>query len=192
MIDAFMRAREYFESSEFKGQRIELREFKAWYAEELGKGSFSYFDDWAAFNMPAQAFDQFERKHKSLFMSERHLHSLAVSLPKDAYIIATSKTCGHQDEYLRHELAHALYAKNKEYRRKVNRVLKRINRKPIFKWLADQKYHSDRFWDEAHSYLLDGAQSLKRELKIDPKGYRRAIKQLQKIFTDYSTKLSCD
>jgi len=185
LITTFMRVREFFESSEFKNEAIDLRKFKAWYSKHLGHGDFTYAEDWAAFNLPVDVFSKFKKIQEHLLREEKSLLRFIKSIEDKSYLIATSKVVEKDYRYLRHEIAHFLFASNPDYRREVKKVIRAIDRQPIFKWLKKENYHASRFWDEAHSYLLDGPNFLKHEVGVSPLPYRQAILKLKKIFKKY-------
>jgi len=183
-----MRMREFFESAEFKNEPIDLRTFKPWYSKNIGNGEFTYANDWAAFNFPIKVFEDFKEVQGRLYSEERKLLRFLKSNDKALYLIATSKVVESDHRYLQHEIAHFLFATNPSYRRAVKLVLKSINRKPIFEWLKRENYHRTRFWDETHSYLLDGPKFLKEDVGVCAKPYLRAISKLKKLLKTYQLK----
>lgn len=188
MLRAFMRVREYFESPELKGKSLPRRTYQKW-LEQLGVSKHQYLNDWAAFNMPLSILLDFFEEHDDRSSEEEQLYQFAKTLKEVSYLIATFGSDRYHTNYLRHEIAHALYATDPVYRRSVKRLLQPLHLGPIFQWLSEQQYHRNRWVDEAHAYLLDGSQSLKQDLGVDPKAYRKVIPQLKRLFKKHLRKI---
>ena len=48
----FVRYQEYYEGPEHREKIFTLLDYMEWYAEEHGKGGFTYASDWSGFNVP--------------------------------------------------------------------------------------------------------------------------------------------
>jgi hypothetical protein len=150
---------EYFESPKWRGRLFSWRQFKSWYSWD--KGEFSYYEDWGGFNMPGKTFEPFlSGDFNPLTWGERdvlaEIKRLAPTEP--FYLIATPK----EDEdasCLRHELGHAFYSVDPEYKAAVDVVLASlpadINEK-FKRGIKLMGYHDDVLHDELHAYLIDG------------------------------------
>ncbi len=65
IASTFLRFQEHYESQEFKGKIFSLEEFKRWYVQNSPKGKasgeFTYYQDWAGFNIPSYVLSPFYR-----------------------------------------------------------------------------------------------------------------------------------
>lgn len=162
MAMTFMRFQEHFESPRFRGKIFSTKEYEAWYTKK--NGAFTYVQDWGGldggFNIPSWVLDPFyqgiftelseeERELLAFFETRKH---------QDFYIIATP--LGTNTNILKHELAHATYYLNPEYRNRVAEILENELPKPtlekIKKWLYQEAgdYHKDVLHDEAHAWIM--------------------------------------
>jgi hypothetical protein len=180
MAETFLRFQEHYESPKFMGQIFTHEQFEKWYTEV--KGKFSYYEDWDGFNIPSSALKPFqEGKFNPLTKNEKKLLSLFKNIKGNFYIIAFH---GGGHHLLGHELAHALFYTNKEYKKKVLKILKKYNLKKIRKELLSVGgYGKNVIEDEIQAYSV----SLNYELKTDiPKELRREINN---IFEDYCPRI---
>ena len=182
-----MRIQEHHESPAFKGQIFTFKDYWAWWALH-GPGEL-YWKYWKAFNLPAQAFKPFQDgKFKPHSRIEQVLLDVLKPWVDDGfYVIATSVGRDHHD--IRHELAHALYATNSSYRRKVRCVLEELIprcRRQIEAYLEKTGgYHPSTWDDEVHAYILAGRQELREEGYIMVTPFRSVSKALERIFNKY-------
>src|SRR5262245_26903475 len=73
LASTFLRFQEHYESPKFRKKIFSLEEFMDWYGQE-NKGKFSYFKDWAGFNIPSTEFEPFlEGKFDPLLEKEKRL-----------------------------------------------------------------------------------------------------------------------
>ena len=150
----FLRFQEYHESPKFKDRIFSLKKFKKWYSDK--NGQFSYHSDYSGFNIPSWVLTLFfngnfnplsnrEKKFLSIFKKHRN---------QKFYIIGTLKN--ESKETLKHELAHALFYTNSNYRKEVLAIIKTKNLAPIKNFLKKSDYHPSVYLDECHAYILDG------------------------------------
>jgi hypothetical protein len=179
----FLRFQEHYESPEFKGKIFTLDEFKAWYPGSRPHGQFSYYGDWAGFNIPSYVLTPFKSgAFDPLSAGESAFLASLPDYPGKFYVIGT---CGDiNDAVLRHEIAHGLYYTDSSYRAEVDNVLAPLNLKPIEDYLGQLGYHPASFHDECHAYLGDPLKDLKKA-GIDTKPYRQAHKKLLEIYNRY-------
>ena len=52
LTKTMLRPQEFYESPEFKGKAFLLKDFKEWYKTTTPHKDFTYFSDWAGFNIP--------------------------------------------------------------------------------------------------------------------------------------------
>jgi hypothetical protein len=157
LASTFLRFQEYYESPRFRGQVFALEEYMDWYAET--HGSFSYFDDWAGFNVPSLVFEPFRNgDFDPLLVKERRLLALLAREREPFYVIGVARDGGkRRRETVMHELAHALYYTNAEYRREVVACLRGQDTRALARKLRGQGYHARVIQDEVHAYLLDAS-----------------------------------
>jgi hypothetical protein len=181
---SFLRFQEYYESPKFRKRLFTMKEFKKWYKKKYGK--FSYCKDWAGFNVPGWVFETFRAGHfDPLNRRERNLLKALYRVTADCYVIGTYKG---NSQALDHELTHALYYVDPEYRAKVCEILRKAGmskKNAIFSWLRSNKYSSAVFEDEFNAYLVNDSDYLKSE-GIKLKKFKRVRTKLQNLFLKYS------
>jgi hypothetical protein len=118
LASTFLRLQEYYESPKYKGRIFSLEEFMDWYAKKH-RNKFTYFTDWAGFNVPSTVFQTFyQGKFDPLLEKEKKLLQLFKDVAQPFYVIGIYK---HSD--FTHELAHALYFTNKHYNNDVKEAM---------------------------------------------------------------------
>lgn len=148
---SFMRFQEYYENPYFRNKVFTCGQLKEWYS--LNYGSDSYIRDWSGFNFPSTVltpfrnglFDPLTREENNLLKLFKYRHDVF-------YVIGAN-----DDDVLRHELAHALYFSNINYRHKVSTYLDKNKRKikKSIKYLIDKGYHPEVIYDELQAYITD-------------------------------------
>lgn len=174
----FLRFQEHYESPKYRGKVFTWEEFMDWYAADRGK--FSYFEDWAGFNIPSHVLRSFYRGlFDPLTLKEKALLEVFRAVEGRFYIIGTY---GEQNEdTLRHEIAHGLFYRDAAYRRQVQEILKTVDLAPIFKVLVKMGYGTAVLEDEAHAYLGDDLDVLAGQ-GIDVAPYRSAHEALLSLY----------
>lgn len=153
----FMRFQEHYESynTNFRGKIFTVGQLRHWYSETYG--SNSYHTDWTGFNFPSKVllpfkqglFDPLTPEENKLLEFFRYRHD-------DFYIIGAQN-----DATLRHELAHALYASNINYRKEINSFIQKNAKKvvKINKILLKKGYCKEVLNDEIQAYITDNDDS---------------------------------
>ncbi len=180
LAQMFLRFQEYSESPFFRGRIFTLGEYKAWYTRV--QGQFSYYEDWAGFNIPSRVFAPFYRKEfKYQTRREKMMLDLFQGVEGRFYVIGTYE--GDRPETLKHELAHGLFFTSDAYRDEVRRAMFGVPTTKFSRKLA-VGYHPAVFEDEIHAYLLTDASYLlhKRELETT----LPVMTKLAEIFARYS------
>jgi hypothetical protein len=184
----FMRLQEFYESpfKQIRGKLFSLEQLMDLYAKQ--QGNFTYTCDWGGFNVPGHVVDEFFRLYDGqLLEKEKDLRELVkdkagkIAVGSKYYVIGM-----YGEECLDHELAHALYYLNDDYRRQVNGLVKALPesvKSAIAKWLLDKGYSKPLIVDETNAYLTtDDQEELtkrfgkavgKRYAKYEP--FRRAF-----------------
>jgi hypothetical protein len=179
----FLRFQEYFESSHFAGRVFSLEEFMDWYAAQFGR--FSYFEDWAGFNIPSTVFEPFAAgRFDPLLEKERRLIRLFDKERAPFYVIGVCESSSHDD--LTHELAHALFFRNDAYRKAVLAALSEYNTRPIETELHGLGYSRTVLRDEVHAYLISGDSSLN---SLRAKSFDRLRRTLSNLFRSHGADL---
>lgn len=185
LASTMLRFQEHYESPKFRNQVFSLDEFVAWYRTQ--KGKFSYYNDWSGFNVPSKILKPFyDGKFQELTVREQKILKTFKNHSK-FYLIATAKNKNkaNNQSVIRHEIAHALFYLNPDYRKAAIKTLKGLNLKPIHKYLKKLGYHPEVFLDECHAYILTDMDNMPAEgIKVEP--YRKAHELLVKNFNRYS------
>lgn len=150
----FIRFQEHYESPVFRDQIFSLEEFELWYMKDQNKKTFTYYKDWGGFNIPGYVISRLNSgAFNPLNQFERDLIG-ATPKRNDIYVIGTY---GNKDkETLNHELAHALYYTNAEYKAAIDRELFQykdalVNLK---EYILELGYHSSVVEDECQAYMI--------------------------------------
>ena len=151
----FLRAQEYYENPKFKGNIFDIWDFIKHYSKE--KDGFTYAKDWTGFNLPAnkaiqlysslsiQSFTKYDTIFNSILLNIRC---------KDAYIIGVDKLKG---EIFNHELAHALYYIDNDYKKEVDKLTYKLENYNGYKrMLIKMGYDSKFVDDEIQANMISG------------------------------------
>jgi hypothetical protein len=176
------RIEEFYESpfENIRGKSFSLEEFISTYSDI--KGNINYFSYWDGFNVPVSEMNNFRECNKILTSRELEIFNI---LRKDTkYVIATE--IGSDKTTFEHELAHARYSTNEEYRIFVDEIIFRIPKELRYrlnKCLLDINYCESVLDDEIHSYLLTSTEDelIKTFDSINPIEYESIKKELQKV-----------
>lgn len=131
----FLRVQEYSDSSKpkFRGHSFDILDFIDWYTME--NGDFSYANDWEGFNVPYQIAIECYRKLPDKWVTKydmefldclRQISEQLNSLTKKAYIIGVDSLSSRT---FRHEMSHAMYYMDPDYRSKTKTLLDQIQPK---------------------------------------------------------------
>jgi hypothetical protein len=154
LASTFLRFQEHYESPKFRNRVFSLETFMDWYAAR--HGAFTYYEDWAGFNVPSTTFDAFRAgRFDPLLEKERRLLRLFEREREPFYVIGTAS-----DAELTHELAHAFYFTRPAYRREVRAAVRGHDTSTLQKHLREMGYHRAVVADEVQAYLVSGARSV--------------------------------
>jgi len=158
----FLRYQEFYESPspKFRNKSFSILSFMRWYSKKYGKGSFTYPNDWAGFNIPANVIE----KVHNLTIPDRNLYDYEMlnvykhckKSSKDFYLIGSIKK---DEDVLNHEVAHGFFYTNKTYKSIMTKLTKSIPkdiRQSINSWLSLKGYTAKVFIDETQAYLSTG------------------------------------
>lgn len=156
----FMRLQEFYESpiKGIRGQVFSLEKFMDLYAKT--QGNFTYTTDWGGFNVPGHIVDRFFEMYEGDLLEKEITLRDAIQAPEGPYYVIAM----YGYDALEHELAHALFYLNPEYRKYVKKMVKALPKsthKTIETWLLNKGYSKPQVIDEINAYL---ATSSKEEL----------------------------
>lgn len=179
----FLRFQEHAESSRFSGRTFSLEEFMDWYAGKFG--NFTYYQDWAGFNVPSTALEPFRAgSFDPLLEKERRFLKLFAGERRPFYVIGVAET--HTRSDLAHEIAHALFFTNPDYRGAVLSAMRGYDTAVLRRALGRMGYSRAVLTDEVHAYLVAGAEGVAGPAVGRLAGPRRALRS---IFARYSRAL---
>lgn len=156
LSSTFLRFQEYYESPEFRNKIFTLKEYKQWYIKQ--NGEFSYYTDWGGFNIPSKILKPFyKNKFKNLSKREKDFLHLFSNKRGKFYIIGTYGNDLDNLECLKHELAHAFYYIDDEYKKSVNKLCKSFTKANIAYYaLLKVGYCKHVLMDELNAYTATG------------------------------------
>lgn len=149
----FMRFQEHYESPNplFKNRVFTVGQLKNWYSETYGANN--YHTTWVGFNFPSKVLTPFKQGlFEPLTTEEHRLLDLFKYRHDDFYIIGAQTS-----SILRHELSHALYASNPQYKTEIDSFLHK-NRSKLSKsnkYILDKGYCKEVLNDELQAYITD-------------------------------------
>lgn len=163
LTSSFMRMQEFYESPnpQFRGDYFTMDEYMDWYASQNHDKIFTYFEDWAGFNITGKAviafFDTFTNVEHTLRRKEVEIlsHVMDFILNRDANFCIIGTYAGHP-ELFNHELRHAHYYLNAEYRNKCDAIYDSM---PVLivahlrDYLLDWGYTEEVIADEIQAYF---------------------------------------
>jgi len=183
---ALIRFQEHYDSPEFKNKCFTLDEFKAWYMKEKNSETFTYYTDWAGYNFPDTALTAFqEERFADLTDAEKAILRRVSQVKGRFYVIGSE---GRDDETFRHEMAHAFYYLEPEYREKAESIVNSYNTTPIKNWLEGRGYDDDVMIDEIQAYM-----SCSPSLILKPHAkeyYKTLIAETTELFENECRKIS--
>ena len=130
LCSSFMRLHEYYESADpqIQGHYFTIEEYMDSYAK--ANGGFSYTMDWSGFNIPHNVYHEFcdlfeshgfNKKETTLIHEiNRVLDDMTMTIDNlmnlKFYIIGSYKECPREANVVQHEIAHALYSIDSDYK----------------------------------------------------------------------------
>ncbi len=171
LTSAFVRMQEFYESPfpEIRGQVFTLIEFMDRYADSNKSKKFTYFTDWAGFNIPGNVlsdfFDRFydeglSSKESAIWNTVGRFHDAG---DRDYYIIGTY---GDATGYVEHELAHAYYYLNPVYRKFCDEIYAGLDpevKAKVAVGLLEMGYTEEVIGDETQAYFATDAEDILRK-----------------------------
>jgi len=155
LASSFMRLQEFYESpyEDIHDCYFTREHYEDLYASK--NGNFTYYQDWAGFNIPLSCVRKFWHifRHHDLYEKEcRLLVSISKALADKGMQYLIGVVDGDTMS-LNHELAHGLYATNTKYHADMSRLVANVDTKKLRKKLMDMGYDGDKVDDEVQAYL---------------------------------------
>jgi hypothetical protein len=157
ITSTLLRFQEHYESPEFHGKIFSLKEFKKWYAENSthGKesGKFTYFADWSGFNIPSHIFSPFKNgDFNPLSVKEKKILKILDKVEEPYYVIGVYSHQSTAQSTLDHEMRHAMFYTNQEYKKEVLEVISKHDFSKMNIELARIGYTEEVFLDEINAF----------------------------------------
>lgn len=153
----FARLQEYYESpyDNIRNKVFSWEEFLLSHYGDKRIQKESYFNYWEGFNVPVDVAKRFFSSFKDLSQGEVELRELIRIIPDTKYLIASFE--GANTSVVDHELAHARFALDSEYKYKVINFLNKFDANLMLKLsqsLLREGYTYEVIQDEIQAYLL--------------------------------------
>jgi len=188
LAQTFVRIQEFYESpfKQIRGKHFTLSFFKKLYSKD--RGYFSYYEDWAGFNVPGHVVIDFFNTFVDLSPKEKCLKKLlqkALMSNEKFYVIGIPKR-SHQDVFS-HELAHAFYYTSIKFKRMMMHVTRKLSlkiKRQIFAKLKEIGYNGSVRFDELQAYMA----TTKIKHLIDYFGYGIRLSHVEpfrKVFSKF-------
>ncbi len=125
----FCRAQEYYESpsTKFRGKNFSIWDYMKWYHEKNEWG-FSYGADWSGFNIPFKTIREcYNKLNKIETPYDKVMEEIVNKISSNTgYVIGCGNTEG---ETFKHEVCHAMYHLNKDYKKQMDNLTKGLPKK---------------------------------------------------------------
>jgi hypothetical protein len=151
--ETFIRFQEYYESpsNKFRNKIFTLGDIKSFYSKKYGADLYS--EIWIGFNFPSCVLSPFkDGLFDPLTPQETELLTLLKYRVDDFYIIGAQN-----NSTLRHELSHAMYGYDENYRNEIDDLIKK-HRKGFAKvsnYILTKGYAKTVLNDEIQAYITD-------------------------------------
>ena len=192
---SFFRMQEFYESplEQLKGKEFNTFEFID--ALMNDKGKITYFSDWYGFNIPGNIVNKWIRKQSLndyTIYEEKMFNQLdEAGIDYDSYyIIGSLKT---DKNTIKHEIAHALYYTNKNYRSEMQKLNKELEKCYSDHYLLMKEcllrmgYCKEVIDDEIQAYLSSEKKKyLIKEFDIEFDEMKLIIKEYRKVLLKYN------
>jgi hypothetical protein len=157
LTETLLRFQEHYESPKFRNKIFTLGEYRKYYCDRFG--SFTYYDDNAGFNFPSITLKAFyDGLFDPLTDKEKKFLESFQNRTDDFYVIGTYCDNDAEEDYIDHELTHALFSTNKTYKKEVEKILKHIDLRRTIKGLKRIGYHEEVCFDETQAYMATGVE----------------------------------
>ena len=161
----FLRIQEFYESpfSNIKNNVFKLKDYRE--TSILHTGVFDYHNQWIGFNVPGNVVFDFFNKFKPLYKKELILYDTVkpyVLTGNDKfYVIGTFGKEDSDDYAVAHEIAHALYYLNPDYKIACTNIYNSMDnsdKEYMTKQIIGMGYHPSVVEDEIQAFLSTNTQ----------------------------------
>jgi hypothetical protein len=187
----FLRIQETYEGRKYKGIQVSMNRFKKWYKSRHQDTAFTYYKDWLGFNFPGQAVVNFLNIYKANTNDAEKvlIAKLDFSKLEQQYVIGILQG---DSETLLHEMCHALFYLDSDYRAQVLNYLNKMQYLDELKEIFSKTdYHNSVWLDEIHAHLISGIADIEVKGKravTDIEKFDQIVADLKKIFNEHVQK----
>ncbi len=196
----FCRSQEFYESpyKAIRGKNFKLLDFMSLYAKDSEDGVFTYPADWVGFNIPSNVLENlYYNPIQDINDYDHTVKEILTKIGKNLktkdkryYLIAAVP---NDIETISHEIAHALYNLNKNYKKDMDALTDSIP-KPIYVKLLDTLfalgYCKQVVKDEIQAYFSNDSYMFNDNLKLkDRKKLKKFELQYKSVYNKYKTSL---
>jgi hypothetical protein len=169
----FLRYEEFYESPnlKFQGHSFTIAEYMSWYTRTYGSGkNFYYPSDWGGFNIPVEIINKVrsagisDPNHYDSFMWG--IYGFINGCDPGSYLIGITDVCQLRE----HELTHAMYYIDDEYRAATTHIFDRTPIELITALsdaLLNEGYAPITVMDEIQAYITTGESDMFQDIKHD-------------------------
>jgi len=183
MHNACVRIFATYETEEFKDKIFTEKEFREWFNKIYGS---DFNDSWSGFNFSSKVIKPFiGGDFDPLNPDEKELIDLFRNINGEYSIIATYSTYKYIHETLPHEIAHALWEFNSEYKDEIRKILNQYNTQSLKDFIKKQwKYKNELLEDELQAFLLTNKDMLE-ENGFDTSPYHELMNKIKQVYERY-------
>lgn len=188
----FMRYQEFYEaySDTFRGKGFKWDEYVDWYKKHTMKDYFSYGSDWLGYNIPCHSIESCIKQIPDLNPYDLIMISIVDEIHKmigdqKYYLIGVDDVSGNI-RLLNHEIAHALYFTNKDYREGVLGLIKDMDqnvKQEVINTLNEYGYTDEVYNDEIQAYLSTGLGSKMKDIP----NVENEVERFENLFNQFFT-----
>lgn len=199
LASIFLRAQEFYESTNdsIRGKSFTIKEYTKWYKTLNENNEFSYAKDWQGFNINCNTLEMCYQINKERCIADYFLLYIArickkISSQKNYknYYLLGVKV--NDVKVLRHEMAHAFFYTNSEYKKLMVQHFLSLpvefqNKMSII--LSDLGYYKDVHIDELQAYFATGLNNeIKSQLTPQEIKYSNTFKKIYKSYIKETNK----
>jgi hypothetical protein len=191
----FLRYQEFYESDSdtFRGKGFKWRDYIEFYKEKTKKDYFSYYEDFAGYNIPCDSIEACMKKIPDLNIYDMIMFSVVDTIRSivgsdNFYLIGIDQNDGEDESLIHHEFAHALWFSDPDYKNKMMKAIESMDQKvrqSIYKKIGSIGYGENVFDDELQAYLSTGL--IPEMTRI--KDIKKEAYNFKSIFDNYTHKL---
>jgi hypothetical protein len=189
----FCRVQEFYESAgnSFRDKKFSIWNYFKWYSDKYKKGCFSYTIDYTGFNLPlivakkCYEINSVESPYDELM--KKITDDLWENIGEGRYLIGVDSL---KNSTFDHELAHALYYTDREYRLEMDSLTSKMNKNNIKRYkknLSALGYCSSVFKDEIQAYM---STEVNKKITRGTTNAKKIHQLYKSIFKKYKSKIN--